>query len=112
MQRIEVIDVLRGFALIGIIVVHFLDQYYGGVFPGKFDAAGNVDLFLWNASEMFISGKFFMIFSFLFGVSFFIQRTSAQKRKHGTAFFVWRLCILLVIGLVHALHYRGDILYT
>jgi len=51
-----------------------------------------------------------MIFSFLFGLSFFIQM---NKSDSGAIFFVrffWRLVILFAIGFLHHLHYRGDIL--
>ncbi len=112
MQRLEVIDVLRGFALFGIIIVHFLDQFYGGTFNGKFENSNDFDLAVWDYTEFLISGKFYMIFSFLFGVSFFIQRTAIQKRRKANWLFVWRLLILFSLGLIHALNYRGDILYT
>jgi len=112
-DRIEIIDILRGFALLGIIVVHFTEQYYAGQAPesaigfgGKSIADGIVQGF----SGIFVQGKFFMIFSFLFGLSFFIQ---LDKSSGSTSFlfrFAWRLIVLFGIGFVHHLHYRGDIL--
>jgi len=111
--RIEIIDVLRGFTLLGIILVHFAEQYYAGPAPQKFNNftihfLG--DEIITGFIGIFISGKFYMIFSFLFGLSFFIQM---NKSDSGAIFFVrffWRLVILFAIGFLHHLHYRGDIL--
>jgi uncharacterized protein len=59
---------------------------------------------------IFISGKFFMIFSFLFGMSFFIQLDKSDGSPKFLLRFAWRLIVLFLIGFVHHLHYRGDIL--
>jgi uncharacterized protein len=75
-NRIEAIDVLRGFTLLGIILVHFTEQYYAGQPPKiheNFGAHNLADMIIQGIIGIFISGKFFMIFSFLFGMSFFIQ---------------------------------------
>lgn len=112
-ERIEIIDVLRGFTLLGIILVHFAEQYYAGPAPEKynnFTIKFLGDEIITAIIGIFISGKFFMIFSFLFGLSFFIQ---LNKSDSGATFFIrffWRLVILFLIGLLHHLHYRGDIL--
>src|SRR6266850_967067 len=111
--RIDSIDVLRGFTLLGIILVHFTEQYYAGMHPQKhasFTEKGIVDNIVSGFTGIFITGKFFMIFSFLFGLSFYLQ---LSKSNSGPAFFlrfVWRLAILFAIGFIHSLHYRGDIL--
>lgn len=111
-SRIEIIDVLRGFTLLGIAMIHFSDQYYAGAHPPShpnFTSHFLGDDIAMGFLGIFVSGKFFMIFSFLFGLSFFLQMDS----KAGSAFgwrFLWRITILLVFGLVHHLHYRGDIL--
>lgn len=112
-SRIEIIDVLRGFTLLGIILVHFAEQYYAGPAPQKFNNftihfLG--DEIITGIIGISISGKFFMIFSFLFGLSFFLQ---LKKSDSGTSFFLrffWRLVILFALGFIHHLHYRGDIL--
>ena len=51
-----------------------------------------------------------MIFSFLFGLSFYFQLSKTPKSVSFPGRFAWRLVILFIIGLVHHLHYRGDIL--
>jgi uncharacterized protein len=111
--RIEIIDVLRGFTLLGIILVHFSDQYYAGAHPQKFDNF-NIhflgDEIVMGFIGIFITGKFFMIFSFLFGLSFFLQLNNNDKGIKFFGRFFWRLVLLFLIGLLHHLHYRGDIL--
>ena len=113
-DRIEVIDVLRGFTLLGIILVHFTEQYYAGQMPAaeSGDAINRpaIDLVVSFLIGMFVSGKFFMIFSFLFGLSFFIQFSKSDKQAAFLIRFTWRLIVLFMIGFVHSLHYRGDIL--
>ncbi|MGB5434671.1 MAG: DUF418 domain-containing protein [Maribacter sp.] len=113
-QRIEIIDALRGFALAGIVIVHFVENFVGSAIPENAMAATHVgipdtivDIFI----GIFLRGKFFALFSFLFGLSFFIQMDNAHKigKNFGLRFF-WRLIILLGIGMVHHMFYRGDIL--
>ena len=112
-ERIEVIDVLRGFTLLGIILVHFTEQYYAGQPPKvheNYGAHNLADMIVLGFIGIFISGKFFMIFSFLFGMSFFIQLDKSDGSPAFLFRFAWRLIVLFIIGLVHHLHYRGDIL--
>ncbi|GAB4186183.1 MAG: DUF418 domain-containing protein [Thermoflexibacter sp.] len=109
-ERIKIIDVLRGFALLGIIIVHVVEQYYAGdssIFAKNTPLDMGISIFM----GIFIIGKFFPIFSFLFGLSFAIQINQAKKKgKKYTGRFLWRLVILLGIGAVHQAFYRGDIL--
>jgi uncharacterized protein len=110
--RIAAVDALRGFALLGILLVHMVEQYVGGPPPtADFGIVSSWDPIVAGATELMIRGKFFMMFSLLFGLSFFIQMDRAAAREIGfRRRFAWRLTVLLVIGLVHHLFYRGDIL--
>jgi uncharacterized protein len=111
-HRIESIDILRGIALFGIALVHMVEQYYAGPLPediGKALTPSIADRIADGFVGVFIIGKFYMIFSFLFGLSFFIQ----LSKKNDESFlirFAWRLVILFALGMLHHLHYRGDIL--
>lgn len=112
-SRIEVIDVLRGFTLIGIAIIHFAEQFYAGAHPqshSNFNIKFLGDEIVMGFIGILISGKFFMIFSFLFGLSFSIQLNKSKGDLPFVLRFFWRLLILLLIGLIHHLHYRGDIL--
>lgn len=111
--RIEFIDMLRGFTLLGIGIIHIIEQYYAGPYPSShqnFQIKFIGDEIVSVLSGILISGKFFMIFSFLFGLSFFLQLQNSDGSFRFVIRFVWRLVILFLIGFLHHLHYRGDIL--
>ena len=111
LPRITVIDALRGFTLFGIIIVHMIEQYYAGPLPEKHTGqSGLVDTIIFAISMILINGKFYAIFSFLFGLSFYIQFSKASADVPFLVRFCWRLIILFGIGFIHHLHYRGDIL--
>jgi uncharacterized protein len=113
-ERLDVVDALRGFALLGIVIVHFMEQYLGGPTPQEHNNYTQhiaADSIFEGMANFLLRGKFFMLFSFLFGLSFTLQMDNAAKR--GVNFsgrFLWRLAILFAIGFVHHLFYRGDIL--
>ena len=113
-QRIEIIDALRGFSLAGIVIVHFVENFIGSAVPQHVLEGlhvGPLDYVVDGFIALFLRGKFFALFSFLFGLSFFIQMDNGQKR--GADFgprFLWRVIILLLIGGLHHMFYRGDII--
>lgn len=111
-ERIAVVDVLRAFALFGIIITHCAVGYLAGPAPVpefmQFDSADRV---VSRLTSLLCFGKFFSIFAFLFGLSFAIQLESAHRKGRGFAGrFAWRLILLLAIGCVHQLFFSGDIL--
>ncbi len=113
-NRIEIIDALRGFALAGILICHMVEQYVGAGTPAShFEGVrtGLPDQIIEGFIGIFLRGKFIALFSFLFGISFFIQmKNGAEKGKAFGPRFLWRLLLLLGIGYLHSLFYRGDIL--
>ncbi len=113
-KRINIIDALRGFSLAGIVIVHVVEQYIAGPNPeGTLEAArqGIPDYIVDAIIFIFLRGKFFALFSFLFGLSFFIQMDNASTKGESYAGrFIWRAVILLIIGFIHHMFYRGDIL--
>ena len=112
-KRINSIDALRGFALAGVVLVHMVEQYIAGPTPEGFmeGVNGIPDQIVKGLLQIFFSGKFFALFSILFGLSFAIQMQSAEEKnmKFGSR-FLWRAVLLFLIGYVHQLFYRGDIL--
>ncbi len=111
-DRIAVVDVLRAFALLGIIVTHAEMGFLAGPPPGPdFMKFGALDEAVHRWVALLVESKFFSIFAFLFGLSFAIQLDRARHK--GAAFggrFAWRLVVLLVIGMAHQLLFNGDIL--
>ena len=112
-ERIEVLDVLRGLAICGILIGNM--QWFSGygmmppAMAGQSPFADRITHFL---VHFFVEGKFYSIFSFLFGFGFALQISRAETRGDMNAsLFKRRLFWLLVIGLVHAyLLWAGDIL--
>ncbi len=110
--RLQNVDILRGIALLGILLVHFVVWHTAGPLPpGLADESHTLNKVSSFFTNYLLSGKFFAFFSFLFGLSFFLQLSSLQKK--GTPYYgiyTWRLLILLVIGIIHHLFWMGDIL--
>ncbi len=116
-ERIAELDILRGFALLGIVVLHthvfstplsLRGSRAVDLYPGGLDTA-----VLW-IQNVFLAGKFLAMFSFLFGVGFAIQMDRATARG---APFAWiylrRLVTLLAFGLAHVVFlWNGDILHV
>lgn len=111
-NRITILDILRALALLGIVIVHAHD-HFNLYLPmpaetGWQAAASHMADWLYEC--LFVS-KSFLLFSFLFGLSFFIQLDRQEQR--GVDFrgrFMWRLALLFLMGLGHTLFYDGDIL--
>ncbi len=112
-NRIIIIDALRGFALGGVALVHMTEQYIASAPTENLMEVtnGTFDNILSGIISFFIIGKFFALFSILFGLSFFIQMDGAAKRGENFAGrFLWRIFLLFIIGYAHQLFYKGDIL--
>lgn len=112
-ERIDAVDVLRGLAVGGILIGNM--QWFAGwgIMPPSLAAAAPVADQITNfLVHFFIEGKFYSIFSLLFGFGFALQITRAEERGDTNAsVFKRRLFWLLVIGLLHAyLLWAGDIL--
>ncbi|MHC1733133.1 MAG: DUF418 domain-containing protein [Bacteroidales bacterium] len=111
-NRIELVDALRGFALIGIMLVHATEHFdiFGNA-PLSPDIFKTADPFVGKLVNLLFAGKAYTIFSLMFGFSFFIQMDRAQER--GVDFrlrFAWRLLILLCFGYMLSLVYSSQIL--
>ncbi|HKP68903.1 MAG TPA: DUF418 domain-containing protein [Pyrinomonadaceae bacterium] len=111
-ERLEIVDVLRGLAVCGILVgnVQWFSGY-GMVPPSIAEAQSTVNQVVHFLVHFFVEGKFYSIFSFLFGFGFAMQIARAEERGDTKAtVFKRRLFWLLVIGLLHAyLLWAGDI---
>ncbi len=113
-ERNPTIDVLRGFALLGILVVNmelFINPLQQLLFPLA-PTVGTVDRFADWCVRFFAEGKFYSLFSFLFGLGFGIQLLRAEQRGRSIVpVYLRRLLVLFLIGLIHLLLiWVGDIL--
>lgn len=113
-KRIDIADVLRGFAVMGIIVLHSIEHFNFYSYPsteGQSAFLNFTDKAIWNGMFFTFGGKAYAIFALLFGFSFFIQDDNQRlKGKNFRLRFVWRLFLLFLIGNVNAMFFTGEIL--
>lgn len=114
-RRHVILDALRGFALLGICLANYpefsLYSFLEEAPKASFPTAGLDTIAQWFL-YIFIDGKFYTIFSLLFGIGFSIILENNKKRgANGTLIFYRRMLILLLIGFAHLiLIWSGDIL--
>ena len=111
-NRIELVDALRGFAILCIVVLHNMERF-------EFNYSLQ-DLPLWvkdlDKKAMFsayflFGGKAYAIFALLFGFSFYVQSKNQQLQgKDYRLRFLWRMFLLLIFGFINTAFYQGDIL--
>ncbi len=110
-ERVEVIDILRGFALFGILVVNIV-VFASDYLPRTTMWPGIADLAVLRLTEIFFEDRFFRIYSLLFGLGFFIQLDRAKTRSARFAtIYSRRLTVLFLLGVGHTLVWEGDILF-
>jgi uncharacterized protein len=115
-ERIEALDVIRGFALIGILLMNI--EYFNratndigtGLQPGL---SGANYWFSWFV-QYFVVGKFWTIFSLLFGMGFAVMLTRAEAAQRNFLVpYMRRIGALAVFGALHfILLWAGDILFS
>jgi uncharacterized protein len=114
-ERVVTLDVLRGFALWGILFVNVTASSQPGDWFGvRWGEIGTLDYVVEVLKLFFTQGKFYTLFAFLFGLGFAMQLGRAEDRGQPFAWrFLWRMVLLWGIGLAHALYlWDGDILNT
>lgn len=109
-ERIALLDVVRGMALLGILVMNMPAFTDAGVHAG----GGATHRAAEVVRDMLFAGKFNSIFSLLFGLGFTLQlaRLEARWPQAATAVYLRRLGWLFALGLVHAVFFfSGDVLH-
>jgi uncharacterized protein len=115
-ERIVSIDVLRGVALLGILVMNvqsfaMIEAAYMN--PTAYGDLAGADFVVWLLSHVFADQKFMTIFSMLFGAGILLMAERAEDRGRRSAPAHYRrMGWLILFGLLHAyLLWYGDILY-
>ncbi len=119
-ERVVSIDVIRGFALLGILLANILFfksplfQKQGATVPEPLGEAPFLEQTGHFVIEFFVNGKFYPMFSLLFGLGFyFFYSRIVQRGLDGNSFFKRRMTFLLILGLIHLIFiWSGDILHT
>ena len=111
-SRLDVIDALRGFAIVSIMLLHNIEHFDFYFSPVGLPAwLKSVDKVIWDSLFFLFGGKSYAIFALLFGMTFFIQYHNRELRGEDfRARFAWRLTLLLAFGLFNSMFYHGDIL--
>ena len=108
-QRHLILDILRGFALMGIALANYPEFALWTFLNTEQQAAmptAETDLVVRFLQYLLVDGKFYTIFSLLFGVGF-----SLILSRHGVSLFLRRMLILACIGFIHLMFiWSGDIL--
>jgi uncharacterized protein len=114
-ERITALDTVRGFALLGILLMNIIAM---GMFGGSYDdpaAAGGstgANLWVWSAMHILAEGKMRCLFSMVFGAGVILLTSRLEKRGPSADIYYRRTLWLLAFGVVHAYFlWMGDILY-
>lgn len=118
LERIELIDILRGFALFGVLVANMkgyslpMNAYFG--FGADWPALTAFDRAIDEFILYVIKGKFLSLFAVLFGLGLSVQMMRAEARgRSAIPRYLRRLLVLLMFGVAHVmLFWFGDILHT
>ncbi|HPT14926.1 MAG TPA: DUF418 domain-containing protein [Bacteroidales bacterium] len=110
--RIFVVDALRGFAIMSIMLLHNLEHFDFYYFPEYFpEWLKALDSIIWQVMFFLFSGKSYAIFAILFGLTFHIMFTNqAAKGSDFRGRFLWRMLLLLMFGMINSIFFEGDIL--
>jgi len=114
-NRIEILDVIRGFAIFGIIIANI--QSWSGYKLIPFELMQTLPYYEYNETlkylfMFFVDTKFYTLFSILFGVGFYLQfNKHRQNQKPFMSTYRRRLMFLMLFGGIHAFFWSGDILF-
>ena len=112
--RITSLDLIRGVAVLGILLMNAVSFKFGSVPYANLSAGGSETWLDWAVGifgEIFVDQKFMGLFSLLFGAGMilFIDRASGKGRR-AVLLNLWRNGLLLIMGILHSLLWDGDIL--
>jgi uncharacterized protein len=113
-ERVATLDILRGFALYGVLVSNTEGIFNGGWFGVGTPPASSADAAALWFVRIFVAGKAMTLLTFLFGLGFAIQLARADERGESALRpYARRLLVLLAIGLGHvALLWWGDVTWN
>lgn len=112
--RLEVVDSLRGFAIMGILLLHSVEHFNFYVFPDKStqpDWLNGLDVIVWDSLFFLFGGKGYAIFALLFGFTFSLMY--AKQAAKGIDFgyrFLYRMLLLACFAFFNGLFFPGEVL--
>lgn len=112
-NRIDVVDALRGFAVMAILLVHNVEHFIFPIYPTDSPQWLNIlDQGVFNTIFTLFAGKAYAIFALLFGFTFYIQTDNQKKQGKDFGYrFLWRLVLLVGFATLNAAFFpAGDVL--
>lgn len=108
-SRVDSVDALRGFAVVAIMLLHFIEHFIYGVYPEATSETGQfLNQSVWDGLFFIFAGKSYTIFALLFGFTFIVQQRNQEAK--GADFggrFAWRLVILMLFATLNAAFFPG-----
>jgi len=112
-RRIEVVDALRGFAVMAIILVHNIEHFIFPVYPTDQPRWLNaLDQGVFDTVFSLFAGKAYAIFALLFGFTFYLQMSNSRRQGRDFGYrFLWRMLLLVCFATINAAFFpAGDVL--
>ena len=112
--RVDVADVLRGLAVMGIVLLHSIEHFNFYSYPDTSAQSAWLtfaDRSVWDGLFFMFGGKAYAVFALLFGFSYFIQWDNQRLRgKDFRLRFCWRLVLLFLLGNLNAAFFTAEVL--
>ena len=110
-SRLDVVDALRGFAVMAILLVHSVEHFLYFVYPNAAFQPGWMNA-LNNGTHIVLfslfAGKSYSIFALLFGLTYCIQFNNQQRQQLDFSWrFLWRLMCLVLFATINSLFFPG-----
>lgn len=112
--RIEVVDSLRGFAIMAIMLLHSIEHFNFYIFPSKDtqpDWLNNLDQNIWDTLFFLFGGKGYAIFALLFGFTFSLMYLKQKQQSKDFGYrYLWRLLLLACFAFINGMLFPGEVL--
>ncbi len=110
------IDALRGYAIVGILLIHSIERFNLYVFPDS-ESLSQTSIVLnktiWDTIFFLFSGKTYSIFALLFGYTFYLQFWKRYQEGYDFGYrFLWRMILLFGFGWINNIFFPGEILIS
>ncbi|KXX67914.1 DUF418 domain-containing protein [Flammeovirga sp. SJP92] len=113
-SRIDVVDVLRGYAVAAIMLIHNIEHFNYYHYPDKAlnpDWLNTLNTNVFDLTFFLFGGKTYSIFAILFGFTFFLMNDKQNKKgKDFGRRYIWRLMTLSLFALINAAFFPGEVL--
>ncbi|KIA99104.1 hypothetical protein OA88_19920 [Flavobacterium sp. JRM] len=109
-KRTAIVDILRGWALLGVVIGNYVDYRYVGLESAVLKK-GPFSEVIAAINQYFFAAKSWTLLSVLFGYGFAVLINNvASKGKNPVLFFCWRMVILFILAFINSAFWFGDIL--